>query len=191
MYPHSFFRIWCALFLPLFIVASALLLIVYVNDQQTIRLAGNEPQEWMAHDAAQKIVAGIAPAVALTGVPVSVMTDDAPYLIAYNSEGSTTAATGLFDGKVSVLPRGVLEYALEHGTHRLTWELTPGVRHAIVVVPIQEGKIGYVLAGRSTSYTEEQETLLANRTVFGWLILLFLSFIICAVASLLLRNKKQ
>lgn len=191
MYPHSFFRLWCALTIPLFALGSILLLIVYVNDQQTIRLGANEPQEWMAHDAAENIASGMTPALAVSGSPVPVMTEYSPYLIAYNPEGSTTAATGLFDRKVSVLPRGVLEYARDHGTHRLTWEPVPGTRHAIVVVPIEGGKLGYVLAGRSLTYTEEQEQLLTDRIVFGWLVMSFVTLVCGLCATLLLRKKKE
>jgi hypothetical protein len=188
MYPHSFFRIWCALFFPLIVLGTLVLLIMYVNDQQNIRLGANEPQEWMAHDAAVKIASGVSPLQAVLGAPVMVMSEEAPYLIAYNAEGSTTAATGQFVGKVSVLPRGVLEYARDHGTHRLTWEPEQGIRHAIVVVPIDSGRLGYVLSGRSLSYAQVEEQLLSERTVFGWIVLLFMSILASVFGALLLRK---
>ena len=189
MYPYSLFRIWCALFLPLMTAGTLLLLIVYVNDQQNIRLGANEPQEWMAHDTAIKIASGTPPLQAVMGAPVSVLSEDAPYLIVYNPEGSTTAATGLFDGKVSVLPRGVLEYARDHGTNRRTWEPEKGIRHAIVIVPIQGGKLGYVLSGRSLSYAEQQEVLLSDRTIYGWLLSLVVSMLLSLFGTLFIRRK--
>lgn len=189
MYLYSLLRTWIALCIPLLFVSTLILLIVYVNDQQTIRLAGNEPQEWMAHDTAEKIASGISPVRAVVGAPVLVMSEYAPYVIAYDKEGSTTAATGVFDGKVSNLPPTILEYARDHGTHRLTWEPEPGIRHAIVIVPIQGGTLGYVLSGRSLFYAEQQETLLGQRTVFGWLGTLVVSILLSLFGAFLLRKK--
>lgn len=191
MYPDSLLRTWCALCVPLLLVGTLVLLITYVNEQQNIRLGANEPQEWMAHDIASKIGSGTSPLTAVTGAPVSVMSENAPYIIVYNAEGSTTVATGVFEGKVSTLPRGVLDYAREHGTHRLSWEPHPGVRHAIVIVPIQGGTLGYVLSGRSLYYAELQETLLRERTIYGWGLLLVGSVLFSLFAALLLTKKKQ
>jgi hypothetical protein len=189
MSPHSFLRIWAALCTPLLFVGTFVLLIVYVNDQQNIRLGANEPQEWMAHDTAEKIASGVSPTRAVIGAPVVVMSEHAPYLIAYDKAGSTTAATGIFEGKVSTLPIGVLQHTRDHGTHRLTWEPEPGIRHAIVIVPIQGGDLGYVLSGRSLSYAEQQEELLRERTIYGWLLTLVVSVLVSLVGALLLRKK--
>ena len=189
MYPHFFLRIWLVFFIPLFLVSTLVLLIVYVNDQQHIRLAGNEPQEWMAHDTAERIASGVSPTQAVMGAPVRVLSEHAPYVIAYDKVGSTTAATGIFDGKISNLPEGILEYTRGHGTYRLTWEPEPGIRHAIVIVPIQGGTLGYVLSGRSLFYTEQQEALLKERTVYGWILTLIVSILVSVCAALLLRKK--
>ncbi len=189
MDSHSFFRIFLALWIPLSVLSTLILLIVYVNDQQSIRLGANEPQEWMAHDAAARIASGMSPAHAVAGAPVDVMSAYAPFVIVYDRVGSTTVATGVFEGKVSNLPDGILEYTREHGTHRLTWEPEAGMRYAIVIVPIQEGKLGYVLSGRSLSYAEHQETLLRERTVYGWIVLLIASLLVSLLAARLLFKK--
>ena len=178
-----------ALFIPLFTVGTCILLITYVNTQQGIRLAANEPQEWMARDAASRIASGISAIKVLAGSSVQISTSQSPYLIAYDALGNTTAATGLFENKVSQLPQGVFDHARDHGVSRLTWEPVKGSWQAIVVVPIGHGELGYVLAGRSLAYAEEQEQLLSERTVFGWLVLVLISLVTSFVCAFVLRRR--
>lgn len=191
MNSPSLLRTVLAIGLPLATIATIILAISYVNDQQIIRMSANEPQEWLARGLAARLEGGVQMKNAYLWDSVTVMSDPTPYVIVYDRYGSTTAATASFGNKVTHLPQGVLEYAKLHGVNRLTWEPAKDLREAIVVVPINGGEGGYVLAGRSLAYAEEQEAQLAQRAFFGWLVSMIAILAVSLISALLLRKRSE
>jgi len=151
---------------PLALVATLVLGISYVNEQQTIRLLAYEPQEYVVADAALRVSAsGALPASGFsTAVPIE--EDPAAYLVFFDATGTPLAGTGVLGGQPPRLPDGVLATAAKQGVDRLTWEPTKGVRQAIVVRPAGPG---FVMSGRSLAYAESLEQKLLARTALGWL----------------------
>ncbi|MDB5236923.1 MAG: hypothetical protein JWL88_25 [Parcubacteria group bacterium] len=159
-------------------------------------MMANEPQEWLAqnaaNDAAQPATTAPEPTVnvpvlaptpediALAPTPVTqtpladrvaIERDEAPYTILYDVKRAAVSGTGYLHGVLPQLPSGIFDAASKAGVNRLTWQPEPGVRQAIVVLPIKGGPLsgGFAVAGRSLAYTEWQESQLTQRWLLGWL----------------------
>ena len=189
MNSPTFLRTVLALGLPLAAVATVVLAIGYVNDQQNLRMLANEPQEWLARETAGRIGNGMVPKVSVTGTPFDIASDPAPYVNVYDVNGNVITGTGQLHGALASLPIGVLETARTSGVNRITWEPVPGVREAVVVVPISSG--GYVLAGRSLRYVEEQESNLTKRAFTGWLMAMLTVLLVSAVTVWMREKRKR
>lgn len=156
-----------ALGLPLAIAATLVIGLFYVNEQQTLRMLANEPQEYVVGDAAFRANAtGQLPDTGF-GAAVPIEADPAAYLVFYDASGTPLAGTGVFEGAPPVLPHGVFAVAKEKGVDRFTWQPAKGVREAVVLRPAGPG---YVMSGRSLAYIEWLEQKLTLRTIIGWIV---------------------
>jgi hypothetical protein len=142
---HSTLKHW----LPLAVMATLFAGIIYGTVQQSFRTGADDPQIQMAQDAVAALAGQLPVESVLPAGQVDLALSLAPYLIVFNPEGAPLVANATLHGQVPVPPKGVLEYARQHGEDRLTWQPEPGVRSAIVVLPVSGGTAGYVLAGRS------------------------------------------
>ncbi len=146
--------------LPLAAVAVILCGLIYVVAQQSLRLGANDPQIQMAEDAADALTHNATLDQVMPAGMVDVGRSLAPFMIVYNDQGQVLAPSGVLHGATPPLPRGVLDYARQHGQNRLTWEPEPGVRIAAVVVRVEGRAGGFVLAGRSLREVEIRESQL-------------------------------
>lgn len=146
-------RLWVQIWrqwVPIAVAVTLLCGIVYIVAQQQIRLGANQPQVQMAEDAAAAMARGEDPA-SLTGTrPIDIARSLAAYLMFYDEKGQPLAWSGELDQAAPAVPQGVLTSARDRGENRVTWQPRPGVRSAIVVVPYQGARSGFVLAGFST-----------------------------------------
>jgi len=134
--------------------AFALLLV----EHQSLRLQANDPQVQMAEDAAARLGEGAPPAAVLPGgADVEIARSLAPFLVVYDGAGAPVAGSGKLHGALPNLPGGVLEHARAQGGHRLSWQPEPGVRQALVVVPVRGRGAGFVVAGRSLREVEARK----------------------------------
>jgi hypothetical protein len=53
-------------------------------------------------------------------------------------------SSGRLNGRIPVLPGGVLAWATRHGEDRITWEPQPGPREAAVIQPYGQPRRGFV-----------------------------------------------
>ncbi|MFN2195697.1 MAG: hypothetical protein ACK2UW_06195 [Anaerolineales bacterium] len=155
--------------LPLATAATILCGLIYVSVQQSFRMAANDPQIRMAEDAARGLAAGQNAAELLTAGQVDLQYSLAPFLIIFDAAGRVVAANATLHNQVPVPPKGVLAYARTNGEDRVTWQPEPGVRSATVIVPIDGGVGGYVLAGRSLREVEARVGQLNLLVGAGWL----------------------
>ncbi len=169
---------------PLVLIATLVLGVSYVNDQQTLRQLAYEPQNYVTADTALRLAAAGAIPESGFSSAVPIEQDPAVYLTFYNASGTPVAGTGILNGQPPVLPAGVLATAKTKGIDRLTWEPAKGVRQAIVVMPAADG---WVMSGRSLAFTEAQEQQLLLRTVLGWVI----TVILIALVTVLLTWRKR
>jgi len=154
--------------LPLGLAVTMLSVVVYGAAQQTYRQAANDPQIQMAEDAAQAVASGSAPAQVVGSGTVDPSRSLAPFLIVVDPSGNVVASGARLDGSAPVPPKGVLDAAARLGEDLVTWQPRPGVRIASVEVPIDKGRKGFVVAGRSLRVVEEREDELLRLVSAGW-----------------------
>lgn len=182
----TYVRTILAIGLPLAVIGTIILAIGYINDQQTLRQLANEPQTYVAQDAALRVIAGGKPTGFAGAIPIE--TDTAPYLLFMNATGTAIAGSGLLHNAPPILPQGVLDVAKAKGVNRITWQPEQGIRQALVVMPAGDY---FVVSGRSLKYTEEQESALLNRAILGWLTMIVGVVIVSIIAAYLLRKRED
>jgi hypothetical protein len=136
--------------------------------QQAYRSGANDPQIQMAEDAAQALAAGQAVDTVLPPNRIDIAQSLAPFLIVYNSDGSPLASNAVLHDRIPELPSGVLDYTRQKGEDRITWQPEPGVRSAVIILPVSGSQSRFVLAGRSLREVDEREGSLTQMVAGGW-----------------------
>ena len=171
--------------LPLALVAVCLTVILSTAVQQSYRMGANDPQIQMAEDAARALEGGHAIDALLPAVNVDIAAGLSPYLIYYGPDGSPQTGSGLLDGSLPGLPAGVFDVTRKSGEDRISWQPRAGVRSAVVVVAVNGGKGGFVMAGRSLREVEKREDNLTLMTGLGLAGTLAASLLLVAALELL------
>lgn len=163
MKPMNILRIWLPAAIGLTVVCG----LVYMSVQQSLRQGANDPQIQMAEDAARALENGASVEAVLASQQVDMNNSLAVFLIVYDAGGRPVAGSGLLDGKLPEIPKGVLDYAGQNGQNRVSWQPEDGVRIAAVVVPSADG---FVLAGRSLREVEKRELQIQGFAAAAWII---------------------
>lgn len=163
MKPMNILRIW----LPIAIALTVVCGLVYMSVQQSLRQGANDPQIQMAEDAALALEDGASAEALVASQQVDINHSLAAFLIVYDADGRPVAGSGLLDGKLPEIPRGVLDYAGQNGQNRVSWQPEDGVRIAAVVVPSADR---FVLAGRSLREVEKRELQVQGFAAAAWII---------------------
>ncbi|MEO5674083.1 MAG: hypothetical protein ABIQ74_05500 [Chitinophagales bacterium] len=162
--------------------------ILYVTIQQTYRSNANDPQIQLAENTAALLNSGADPGVWGKAPAVEISTSLKPYLIIYDGEGNPIASDAVLDGKIPVLPAGVLDYTREQGSNIVTWQPRREVRSAIVILPFHSSISGFVVAGRSLRLVEEREGILIRQIAIGWIVSLILLLIVVGIAQVIFKS---
>jgi len=174
--------------LPLAVAIIILSGLAYAVVQQNYRMSANDPQIQIAEDVAQAVSTNrtspdsIVPPEPTAEIAKSLST----FVVVYSATGTPIGSSVLFDGKMPVVPPGVLEKAKAQGETRVTWQPKPGSRYAVVVDYFGGKEPGYVLAGRSLKEVEIRESQLAMISAVAAAIALLLTFM---TIFLLLKSK--
>jgi hypothetical protein len=177
--------------LPLAAAVTLMTGVLYAVSQQVFRLAADDPQVQLAEDAATALEAGEPAGAVVPDGTVDIAASLAPYVIVFDAQGEPVASNARLHDEIPELPGGVLDFAREHGGNRISYQPEPGVRSATVIVPVNGGADGYVLAGRSLREVEAREAQLVRQLVFGWAGTLFGVLVVVSVVEVLpfLRRK--
>jgi len=157
----------------------------YAMGQQILRQSANDPQIQIAEDATAAIAAAEPVSFFNSPTKTDIAESLTPYLIIYDSTGAPVASTGILNGTVPTLPSGVLRSALASGESRLTWQPRPGVRSAIVVIPVKGIFSGFVVAGRSLREIEKREDNI------GWLLFAAWGFSLIVMLGMFMLVEKN
>lgn len=172
-------RVWAPLALAITLLSGLL----YVVEQQHLRTSANDPQIYLAEDAAVRLKAGVKPVTFATKDPTDIGTSLAPWLAIYDATGTPIVSTGLLHETMPQVPRGVFvdlhsdadAYPAPSGKeHRLTWQPETDVRQAIVIVEAGEYT---VVAGRSLREVEERVWQMESMIGIGWVITLLVTLL--------------
>ncbi len=135
----------------------------FLLTQFTLRSSANDPQIQIATDASHSLGIGVAPQ-ALLGADVDFGKSLAVATIIYDHSGNIIAGAGKINGKNAVIPPGVLKYTDSHSPYILTWQPTPEIRVAAVVVATKDN---YVITARSLKQIEARSDLAFQLTSVG------------------------
>jgi hypothetical protein len=155
--------------LPLAVAVTVIFALIDLTVQQSIRSGANDPQIQMAEDIAQALASQQSIQTLLPAGQVDIATSLMPFIILFDSQGNPTDSNARLHGEIPNLPQGVIEYTRQQGQDRITWQPEPGVRNATVIVAVDQGRGGFVLAGRSLREVEIRESLLDLQVLAGWL----------------------
>lgn len=175
---------------PLAGVVAALALLNAVTAQQLLRAGADEPQVQLAHDAAAALASGNDAQVALGSAPVDVTTSLAPFVIVYRPNGEVAFSTARLNGQTPGLPGGVLAEVATRGEARFTWQPSPTVRIAAVVVPIGDGAQGDVLVGRSLAEVEARIRQMTQLSALGGVGAALAALLLTALVELILPERE-
>jgi hypothetical protein len=169
--------------LPLAAAICLLTFLMYLLVQQTLRMGANDPQIQMAEDAARSLASGASVETVLPAGDIDIGTSLAPYWIVFDSNGKPVASDAKLNGQTPSLPDGVFDYVRKHGEDRISWQPQPGVRSAVVIVPVHDSNGGFVLAGRSLREVEIRDTNALNISALGLAGMLFVSLVVTSLVE--------
>lgn len=152
--------------LPWFAASLVVVIIfgtIYGVVQQSQRRDANYPQIQLAEDQAVALNDGAQPTKLVSG-RVNMNHSLAPFTIIYNKSGQIVAGSGYLDGKIPVVPIGVLTAANNKDYSFVTWEPESNVRMAAVSVTANKY---YVLSGRSLKEVEKNDNKTLEITLLG------------------------
>jgi hypothetical protein len=176
------------LWVPLAVVITAMSGLVYLVAQQMLRMGANDPQIYMAEDAAAALNKGGSSEAVVPKQQVEISTSLAPFLVLYDASGKPVSGSGMLDGNLPDYPIGALEAAKHSGENRVTWQPRDGVRIASVAVP---SKDGYVVAGRSLREVENRVSQIGTLVALAWLVTLAAAFVAVAFGEFALRARER
>lgn len=190
----AFVRTVLAIAIPLAAVASIVLAVGYVQDQQILRQSANEPQVQLSESIAAQIDAGVPPQAIVQGGATPLELMQTPFILIYDGSGKIIGGNTSLNGQAPVLPAGVLGAGKgigPAGENRITWQPKNDLREALVVAPYtQASSTGYVVVGRSLRETENEEHALTLRAVFGWVGTMAAVVIFSLIGAWLLGRRK-
>lgn len=154
-------------YVPLITAAAVITILfgtMYGMVQQTIRLSAYDAP----HQAIDAYVAN-RDASESNFTRINLAADSNVFVIAYGSDGRPIGGDGYLNGKLGVVPIGVLQHAHAGHENTVTWQPQPGVRLAVVVA--KDGN-SYILAGQSLKSYEDRIGQIGQVAFFGWLLAL-------------------
>lgn len=176
------------IFVPLFVTFTLVVAVVYGASHQILRSLANDPQIEIAESLSASLAAGQTVPALDPANAIDMGKSLALYASVYDASGKVTVTSGVLNGQQIAVPKGVLDYAKEHGENRVTWAPENGTRQAIIVRYYTTGSDeGYVVIGRSLRETEKTLGELAMLLVITWLS----GSVILFVMSFLIAYKKE
>jgi hypothetical protein len=164
--------------LPLAAAVTLLSGMVYIAVQQELRISANDPQIQLAEDGARALAEQQPPDSIVPPGKVDIAQSLAPYLIVFDSQGSPVASNAVLHGVIPDIPKGVLDYTRTHGEDRVTFMPEAGVRSATVIVSVNGGQGGFVLAGRSLREVEKRIDQLTQQVGAIWLAAMLVTLVL-------------
>lgn len=162
-----------SLSLILAIIITAFCAFIFFTLQQNYRLSADDPQIHISEYTANMLSLGGDIKTIMPPEQPDISRSLATFVIVYDKDGNPTTSSARMDGKIPVLPKGVLDAALANGQNRVTWQPKEGVRVAAVVTRFEGG---YVLAGRSLREVEGRIKILAKQVIAAWVLTLAAAF---------------
>ena len=176
--------------LPLAVVITMLVGLIYVTAQQVLRMTVNDPQIQVAEDTATVLTNGQSVYSVLPSSKIDIAQSLAVYVVVFDDTGKAIASSGMLHNQMPTLPPGVFDYVRQHGENRITWQPEPGVRSAIVITRYTGASSGFVMAGRSMRESEARTDQLTLLLGAGWLATMGAALVLVVLDEVFLSDKK-
>jgi hypothetical protein len=150
------------------VIVTGILLAMYATVQQVHRSTANDPQLQLARDISARVNSNNIDHL-LPDDTIDISSSLGTFVIFYDSNGKPIGSTGLLDGKLPQIPKGVFEHAKANGENDITWQPREGVRMAMVVESVTSSSlVSYVAVGRSLQEVETRENNLVTMILMVW-----------------------
>lgn len=163
--------------LPIGVAVTMLIGVSYVFVQQSYRQSANDPQIAVARDIAASLATGTPADQLVSRQTVDPSKSLSPFVIVLDADGKVVASSMVLGSTTPVPPAGALSVAKASGENRVTWQPRADARLAAVVVPVEGGPGGYVVAARSLKLVEERVDQLTQLAGLGWIGTIVLTFL--------------
>ncbi|HUX84996.1 MAG TPA: hypothetical protein VMV20_07160 [Chitinophagaceae bacterium] len=166
-------------------LVSIFFLLLYTTVQQTYRMQANDPQIQVAGDIAHRIGTGSPLPPGLVPDSIDLDQESGLFLEIYDGGYQPVSSTATLDGRIPVIPPGVLLNTRNRGEEQISWEPRRGVRLATDVRFTGNSRTPFVVVGRSLRDTEDRIANLGWMVLLGWLFSLSLIVIHYPVSGFL------
>jgi hypothetical protein len=101
-------------------IVTILTALIYVTVQQIHRSGANDPQLQLAGDISHKLEKSEPVDKWFSGDTIEISQSLSVFSTLYNDKNEPILTTGILDGKMPSLPKGVFDHALRHGENVFT-----------------------------------------------------------------------
>jgi len=151
-------------------IITILTALIYATVQQAHRSGANDPQLQIARDISNKLKKGEGAGKWFEGDTIEISQSLSVFTALYNRQGEPELSTGVLNGKMPSLPKGVFGQAMRYGENVFTWQPQKGVRVAVVLKSLQSSAYSYIAVGRSLYEVEQREENLRWMAFISWLL---------------------
>jgi hypothetical protein len=151
-------------------IVTILSAFIYVSVQQAHRSGANDPQLQIAADISNQLKKNGTIDKWFSNDTIEISQSLSVFSALYNDKGEPVISTGVLNGKMPSLPKGVFDFARKNGENVFTWQPQRGVRIAIVLKSLQSSAYSFVAAGRSLYETEQREQNLIWMAFVSWIL---------------------
>jgi hypothetical protein len=159
-------------YLAVIAIVTIFTAIIYVTVQQSYRSNANDPQLQIAGDILNRLDEGKSIDHFMQGDTVDIAKSLSVFKVLYDSNKIPVHSTGLLDGKLPQLPKGVFDFAMRNMENVFTWQPKNGVRVAMVLKATKAPYKAFVGVGRSLIEVERRESNLTTMVITAWIIAL-------------------
>lgn len=161
--------------IPVAILITMIVGLIYVETQQSLRLSANDPQIQIAEDTVAQLAKGNSLQLGMNKSDIS--TTLSPFLVSFDENGKTVDSTAELNGQTLSFPKGVFAYAKNHQDNRFTWQPKSGLRYAVVLMHYNGVASGFIAIARSLREVEKRIDWATTQAFFAWILMLGVSFV--------------
>jgi hypothetical protein len=168
--PH--FRLWLAIIGSTTLVLGA----AYAMTQQSTRLAANDLPISTAQTIKKQLTNETEPSDFIPTQKVDLKTDNSVFTIITDGDHHVLISSAELNGKVSLPPAGVFDFAKAHGSDDITWQPQKGVRLATHIetysAPSTVHSPGFIITGQSLKPMEDRINTYGLIALVAWIAVL-------------------
>lgn len=141
--------------------------LIYASVQQNFRSNANDPQIQVGHDMKRKMENNKDNRSVFMDT-IDLQQSLAVFVETYDQKGDPIQSSGFLNGRMPMLPRGVLDFVDTYGEDWITWQPRPDVRLATGILKVNAPPVNYLVVGRSLREVESRISRLIKMVLVSW-----------------------